>query len=344
MRITNSQLVLIFLVLILISILISISVQIVQATTIYPAAKFSPEDTNWTFNFTESQEGEFYCNSTHCEFRNTGLNNSDFVVGESGDINMVSDGNNFLALTNFSESLVEFRAYRSQETDYSFKVQSSASFSLYRDGNLQKSVDANSNGMLQFSQGGEGWYNYRITTNDSGEPPILSNAQANPITVLNDNGRTKPSGTLTSKLQVEVTDDSGVQSVSIDLSPVGGSVKEMTAQGNNYFINTTATAGINETHHLTVTATDNDGNTNTTTIDLTVLRRGDVFRDNRVDMKDAVYIARYLADLEPEASNPPPDLVGDVVGSKGDPGGDGEVDMKDAVYIARYKAGYEAMP
>ncbi len=323
--------------------LILVSVQVVKATTIHPAAKFSPEETNWTFNFTEAQQGEVYCNSTHCEFRDTGLEKSDFVVGESGDINIRSDESNAMALTSFNSSLIEFRAYRNQQADYSFKVGSSTTFDLYRDGSFHKSVDSDSNSMLRFSQDGGGWYNYRVIANYEG-PPALSNAQANPSVILNDNGRVRPSGTLSSDLQVEVTDDAGIQSVSIDLSPIGGGTEEMTGDGDIYSINTMATAGINTTHHLTVTATDNDGNTASTAIELTVLRRGDVFRDNKVDMKDAVYIARYLADLEPEASNPPSELVGDVVGSGGDPEGDGEVDMKDAAYIARYKAKLEAEP
>jgi len=108
-------------------------------------------------------------------------------------------------------------------------------------------------------------------------------------------------------------------------------------------VTTTATAGINLTHNLIVTATDIYGNSNTSvSIQLTVLRRGDVFRDNVIDRKDAAYIARYLAGSEPEVLNLL--LVGDVVGKNGDPTGDGVVDMKDAAYIARYVAGWEDEP
>jgi hypothetical protein len=103
-----------------------------------------------------------------------------------------------------------------------------------------------------------------------------------------------------------------------------------------------ATAGINIPHNLVVNATDRSGNSNTSkNIQLTVLRRGDVFRDNVVDMKDAVYIARYLAGLEPAVPNFV--LVSDVVGESGSIG-DGVGNMKDGVYLARYLAGLEDEP
>ena len=57
-----------------------------------------------------------------------------------------------------------------------------------------------------------------------------------------------------------------------------------------------ASAGINLTHQLTINATDNKGNFNdSVSITLTVLRRGDVYRDNVIDSNDVIYIARYLA-------------------------------------------------
>ncbi len=176
------------------------------------------------------------------------------------------------------------------------------------------------------------------------QPPVIENASVSPSLLLNDNGRARPSGTATAQIQVEVTDNTGVQSVEVSLTPVGRSQQAMSGGGGSYSASFTAVGGTNKTHNITITATDQGGNTNSTSVELTVLKRGDVYRDNKVDMKDAMYIARYLADLEPEASHSPSELVGDVVGSEGVPEGDGEVDMKDAVYIARYKAGYEVMP
>jgi hypothetical protein len=59
---------------------------------------------------------------------------------------------------------------------------------------------------------------------------------------------------------------------------------------------------------------------------------------------DVDYISDYVAGLEPEASNPPGVLVGDVVGEAGDPVGDGVVDMMDALYIAMYTRGRAEEP
>jgi hypothetical protein len=96
---------------------------------------------------------------------------------------------------------------------------------------------------------------------------------------------------------------------------------------------------------LTINVTDNKGNYNNSIgITLTVLRRGDVCRDNNLDYMDVLYIARYLALLPPECNNPPGVLVGDVVGVSGEAKGDGIVDLLDALYIARYDAGMEREP
>jgi len=183
------------------------------------------------------------------------------------------------------------------------------------------------------------------------EPPLVTDASASRDTILNDNGRPRAPGTNITVLNVTVTDEEGgVASVTIDLSSIGGSpVQPMERIGETdiWTVTTNATDGVNLTHQLTINATDNEGNyNNTVAIELTVLRRGDVCRDNIIDSNDVMYIARYLTGLEPECSSPPAEmvLVGDVVGTSGDPEGDGIVDLMDAVYIARYKAGLESKP
>jgi hypothetical protein len=180
---------------------------------------------------------------------------------------------------------------------------------------------------------------------DTSPPLLVTNPSATPATILNDNGRPRVVGTNISQLNVTVTGDTEVDTVTINLSAIGGSVEaEMTriAGTDIWTVTTNATAGINISHNLVVTATDTSGNSNTSkNIQLTVLRRGDVFRDNVVDMKDAVYIARYLAGLEPAVPNFV--LVGDVVGESGSTG-DGAGNMKDGVYLARYLAGLEDEP
>ena len=179
-------------------------------------------------------------------------------------------------------------------------------------------------------------------------PPLVVNPSANPATILNDNGRTRAAGTNRTQLNVTVTDDAGVASVTINLSAIGGSAaQQMTklAGTNVWTVTTNATAGINATHALTVNATDIYGKVNNTVkVALEVRRRGDVVRDNVADMKDALYIARYTVGLEPESSNPPSAFLADVVGNAGDSRGDGKVDMKDVLYIAKWVVGQEQAP
>jgi hypothetical protein len=178
--------------------------------------------------------------------------------------------------------------------------------------------------------------------------PLVANPTATPATILNDNGRLRATGTNRSQINVTVTDDAGVASVTINLSAIGGSAAQpMTklAGTNVWTVTTNATAGINATHTLTVNATDLYGKVNNTVkVALEVRRRGDVVRDNVVDMKDALYIARYTVGLEPESSNPPAAFVADVVGNAGDPRGDSKLDMKDVLYLAKWVVGQEQAP
>ncbi|MEA3324817.1 MAG: cohesin domain-containing protein, partial [Euryarchaeota archaeon] len=174
-------------------------------------------------------------------------------------------------------------------------------------------------------------------------PPEVANVSATPDTILYDNGRPRTPGTNISLLSAHVTDTDGkITTVTIDLSSIGG----LTAQpmehvsGDLWEVTTNAMeVAINApdfTHQLTITATDDNGDINdSVSIELTVLKRGDVNGDGTVNRMDADYISRYLVGLEPEVSI----LVGDVVGEDGDPMGDGVVDLMDALYIAKYTSG-----
>jgi len=179
-------------------------------------------------------------------------------------------------------------------------------------------------------------------------PPLVVNPTAMPATILNDNGRPRAAGTNRSQLNVTVTDDAGIASVTINLSAIGGSAAQPMTKlvGTNVWtVITNATAGINATPALTVNATDIYGKVNNTAkVALEVRRRGDVVRDNVADMKDALYIARYTVGLEPESSNPPSAFLADVVGNAGDSRGDGKVDMKDVLYLAKWVVGQEQAP
>jgi hypothetical protein len=188
-----------------------------------------------------------------------------------------------------------------------------------------------------------------FTIEADNEGPVVTDAIGDKDEILNDNGRPRAPGTNITTLNVTVTDaDSGVANVVIDLSFIGGSADQSMDQieGTDIWtVTTNAIDGVNLTHQLTITATDNEGNINNSVgITLTVLRRGDVYRDNVIDNKDVLYIARYLAYLEPEYSNPPTVLVGDIVGMSGVPQGDGTVDLMDALYIARFLANLEGEP
>ncbi|MCK5109360.1 MAG: PQQ-binding-like beta-propeller repeat protein, partial [Methanosarcinales archaeon] len=132
-------------------------------------------------------------------------------------------------------------------------------------------------------------------------PPVVGSPQSSPDVILNDNGRAMVPGTNLTTLSVSVTDNSVIASVTIDLTPIGGNAAaEMTpAGGTMWSVTVNATSGIDESHCLTVNATDMSGNSNTDVcIPLTVLRRGDVVRDNSVDIVDAYYIARHSVGLE----------------------------------------------
>ena len=177
------------------------------------------------------------------------------------------------------------------------------------------------------------------------EAPVVTIVSQSRAKILNTNGRARPSDDNglynESLITVSVTDAHGLANVTIDLSSLGTGIVPMVHDvGDNYNYTVRATTkGINLTHGLVINATDEYGNSNTSVcFELEVLRRGDVVRDNVVDMGDALYIARWLIGLETSAPDP---FVGDVVGPGGaDDEFDG-VDMGDALFIARYTVGLE---
>ncbi|MEA3357298.1 MAG: hypothetical protein U9Q67_02590 [Patescibacteria group bacterium] len=170
--------------------------------------------------------------------------------------------------------------------------------------------------------------------------PYVSNPSATPGTILNDNGRPRIPGTNKSQLNVTVTDDTEVVSVTIDLSPIGGSNKTQMNKipGTDIWtVTTNAVEGINLTHNLIVTATNSSGNSNTAvSIQLTVLRRGDVDHDNDVDEEDASAIQEYI---NGNASDPGV-FSGDVYPATGD----NAVNIWDATYIWYSSSGYVDEP
>ncbi|MBN2489053.1 MAG: DUF3344 domain-containing protein [Methanosarcinaceae archaeon] len=165
--------------------------------------------------------------------------------------------------------------------------------------------------------------------------------------ILNSNGRLRHTGDNETVISATVTDSGlGIKSVTVDLSAIGGSSKTpMSFNSGKYEVTATATAGISLVPHtFVVTATDNGGNTATdTTNELTVYRRGDVTKNNVVDMGDALYIARYTVGIEPEGFNLNRfKFVGDVQPADGYD--EHITNMGDALYIARYTVGLEPAP
>jgi hypothetical protein len=169
-------------------------------------------------------------------------------------------------------------------------------------------------------------------TISSEEALLVTNPSANPATILNNNDRPRIPGTNSSQLNVTVTDTTGINTVTIDLLPIGGSATALmdNIPGTDIWtVIVNAPAGINQTHNLVVTATDTSGNSDTSvSIPLTVLRRGDVLRDNVVDIGDALYLLQWTTG---DVSDPGV-LVGDVNPATGD----GVVDAGDALYIVQW--------
>lgn len=69
------------------------------------------------------------------------------------------------------------------------------------------------------------------------EPPVVTNPSANPATIY-------ANGVDTSRLNVTVTDNVAVDTVIVDLTSIGGSIKEMAVIGEDiYTTETTAAVG-----------------------------------------------------------------------------------------------------
>ncbi len=183
-------------------------------------------------------------------------------------------------------------------------------------------------------------------TVDSATSTPISSMGNNLSAILNENGRPRHTGDNETVITAHVTDPGvGINSVTVNLSAIGGSAAALMSgpypNSGDYTVNAKATTGINGTYPFVVTATDTGGNTASRyTNSLTIYRRGDVVRNNLVNMGDALYIARYTVGLE----TPNMDLfnfVGDLM-----PASDSDytVNMGDALYIARHSVGLEPAP
>ena len=171
--------------------------------------------------------------------------------------------------------------------------------------------------------------------NGDANAPILTIPIASPQTILNDNGRERVPGTNVTRITATVTDNTGVDTVTVNLTPIRGpghdavamTLVEGTDKAGIWSIDTNADydPGFNHIHNLTVIATDYFGNSEAADATLTVLRRGDVDRNNMIGMSDYNEIAMYVVGLRPA----PDEFVAGVVAADEFDG----VDMADALYI-----------
>ena len=178
-----------------------------------------------------------------------------------------------------------------------------------------------------------------VTDNDK---PTITVALSRDI-ILNDHShRARPPGTNQSRLNVTAIDNipDGIANVTVNQSAITGQPAHPIPHKHGtdmWWMNLKAlTHGINCTNTLVITVTDNAGNCNTSTVYLTVLRRGDVVRDNTINSGDVLYIAKYLVGKE----SMPSLLVADVVPAIGN----GLITSGDALYIAKFLANIESAP
>ena len=130
------------------------------------------------------------------------------------------------------------------------------------------------------------------------KPPVVTNPNATPSAIPDDTDN-DPRWGETTQLNITVTDDSGVASVVIDLSAIGGSATQVMTNLPGTDIYTVTTNVSNGTlpriYNLTVNATDTLGNSNTSgSIQLEVIKNGDVDGDGVVTLDDAIYLAKWV--------------------------------------------------
>jgi len=177
-------------------------------------------------------------------------------------------------------------------------------------------------------------------------PPLVTNPTANPPSIPEDTDSELRWGE-TSQLNVTVTDDCGVASVSINLSSLGGSPDQpMTRIPGTDIWTVTVNASIGTAiyngsylpHNLTVYATDIFGNVNASVnIPLIVILNGDVSENGEVDIYDTMYLAKHV--LGKPGFETMTESVGEVSGN-------GVVTLYDAMYLSKHvlgESGFETL-
>lgn len=166
-------------------------------------------------------------------------------------------------------------------------------------------------------------------------PPVVTDPTADPLTIPDDTDGL-PSCGETSKIGVTVVDDSGIASVTVDLSALGGSTNQPMIHmgGDKYAVIVSASSGtLPGTYYLQVNATDVYGNSNTSvSIAINILKNGDVSENGEVTTYDAMYLAKHVIGVEG---------FEEMVEGVADVSGDCDVSVYDAMYLAKHVIGIE---
>ncbi|MDY6965769.1 MAG: cohesin domain-containing protein [Halobacteriota archaeon] len=170
--------------------------------------------------------------------------------------------------------------------------------------------------------------------------PYVTNPSANqtPIPIDTDDD---PKWGETSRLNVTVTDTHGIDSVTIDLSSIGGSSSATMNNigGDLWSTTTSAPVGtIPGTYDLDVSATDVYGNSNeSVSIELEVIENGDVNRDGESNLGDGKHLANNALLV------PGYEVIEDVASEVN---GDGSINLDDGLYLINHAlsvSGYEIL-
>jgi hypothetical protein len=172
--------------------------------------------------------------------------------------------------------------------------------------------------------------NGTLTIPMDSSPPLVTNpasSQAIPDDTDND-----PQWGEIATLNVTVTDDTEVASVTVNLSAIGGSAIQPMSNvaGNTWSVTTNASAGTPpQTYYLQVNATDIYGNSNiSVSIPLTVLQNGDITGNDLLNIADAMLLANNVS----YPYHDPPYVISSPHAA--DVTGNGLVNIADAMLLA----------
>jgi len=169
----------------------------------------------------------------------------------------------------------------------------------------QKCTDADNDGIcdLQYNLSESNidylplkYLNTSSNASDNSSPIVTNASSSHEIPDDTDN---EPLWGETAQLNVTVTDESNISSVTINLSEIGGSSAKpmLNIGGNIYSTTTNASAGTPpKVYNLTVNATDVYGNSNiSSTIRLKVMKNGDCTGNGSVNIGDALRLANNVS-------------------------------------------------